>query len=112
MHATFIQAGRRRRSRGRLWQQSWQTTVLAGVPSDPYLMTGYDRKRVSLSADTKTEITLEVDLTGTGLWAPHRSFIVSAGETVQHTFPAGLSAYWVRGVCSQDATVSVIFTYD
>jgi hypothetical protein len=75
-------------------------------------MTGYDRKQVVLSADTATEITLEVDLDGTGLWVPYRSFTVPAGETVQHTFPAGFSAYWVRGVSSQDATVTVSFIYD
>ncbi len=97
------------RGEGGPWRQS---AVQAGVPSDPYLMTGYDRKRVSLSADTKTEITLEVDIDGTGLWVPYRSFTVPAGEMVGHMFPAGFSAYWVRGVSSQDATVSVIFTYD
>jgi len=97
------------RGEGGPWRQ---TVVQAGVPSDPYLMTGYDRKRVSLSADTKTELTLEVDLDGTGLWVPYRSFIVSAGETVEHTFPVGFSAYWVRGVSSRDATVSVSFVYD
>jgi hypothetical protein len=31
---------------------------------------------------------------------------------VQHTFPAGFSAYWVRGVSSQDATVTISFIYD
>lgn len=97
------------RGEGGPWRQ---TQVQAGVPSDPYLMTGYDRKQVVLSADTATEITLEVDLDGTGLWVPYRSFTVPAGETVQHTFPAGFSAYWVRGVSSLDTRASVIFQYD
>jgi hypothetical protein len=97
------------RGKGGPWRQ---TAVQAGVPSDPYLMTGYDRKQVTLSADTTTEITLEVDLDGTGLWVPYRSFTVPAGETVQHTFPDGFSAYWVRGVSSVDTQASVIFEYD
>ncbi len=97
------------RGKGGPWRQ---TAVQAGVPSDPYLMTGYDRKQVTLSADTATEITLEVDLDGTGLWVAYRSFTVPAGETVQHTFPAGFSAYWVRGVSSVDTRASVIFQYD
>ena len=112
MHATFIQAGRRRRSRGRLWQQSWQTTVLAGVPSDPYLMTGYDRKRVAIGANGDTTIALEVDIDGTGLWVSYQSFGVAAGQTVRHTFPDGFSAYWVRSVSSHDTEASVIFEYD
>ncbi|NDH95411.1 MAG: hypothetical protein EBZ13_12965 [Planctomycetia bacterium] len=97
------------RGEGGPWRQ---TAVQAGVPSDPYLMTGYDQKQVTLSADKKTELTLEVDLDGTGLWVPYRSFTVPAGETVQHTFPDGFSAYWIRGVSSQNATVSVSFIYD
>ena len=97
------------RGKGGPWRQTW---VQAGVPSDPYLMTGYDRKQVALSADTDTEITLEVDLDGTGLWVPYRSFTVPAGERVQHTFPAGFSAYWVRGISSTDAKASVTLTYD
>ncbi|MGA1618893.1 MAG: hypothetical protein ACO37F_10315, partial [Pirellulales bacterium] len=97
------------RGEGGPWRQ---TAVQAGVPSDPYLMTGYDRKQVVLSADTATEITLEVDLDGTGIWVPYRSFTVPAGGTVEHTFPPGFSAYWVRGVSSQDATVTVSFIYD
>jgi len=97
------------RGEGGPWRQ---TQVQAGVPSDPYLMTGYDRKQVVLSADTATEITLEVDLDGTGLWVPYRSFTVPAGETVQHTFPAGFSAYWVRGISSVETQASVIFQYD
>jgi hypothetical protein len=97
------------RGEGGPWRQ---TVVQAGIPSDPYLMTGYDQKQVTLSADKKTELTLEVDLDGTGLWVPYRSFTVPAGETVQHTFPDGFSAYWIRGVSSQNATVSVSFIYD
>jgi hypothetical protein len=97
------------RGKGGPWRQ---TAVQAGVPSDPYLMTGYDRKQVTLSADTTTEITLEVDLDGTGLWVPYQAFSVPAGETVQHSFPAGFSAYWVRGVSSVDTQASVIFEYD
>ena len=97
------------RGHGGPWRQA---RVQAGVPSDPYLMTGYDRKRVTLSANDDTTITLEVDIDGTGLWVPYESFAVRTGETVQHTFPAGFSAYWVRAVSSHDTTASVIFEYD
>ena len=59
-----------------------QTRVAAGVPSDPFLMTGFDRKRVMLTADEDVEITLEIDLTGMGNWARLKTYKVKKGETL------------------------------
>ena len=97
------------RGEGGPWRR---TRVQAGVPSDPYLMTGYDRKRVAIGANGDTTIALEVDIDGTGLWVSYQSFGVAAGQTVRHTFPDGFSAYWVRSVSSHDTEASVIFEYD
>ena len=49
------------------------TTVKAGAASEAYLMTGYDRKSVELShkSPDTINITLEVDIDGTGLWVPY-----------------------------------------
>ena len=47
----------------------WKDTpVDAGTPSDPYLLTGYDRKTLTVSHTSATRVRLrvEVDLTGTG----------------------------------------------
>lgn len=89
------------------------TAVEAGVPSDPYLMTAYDRKSVELShgAQGPTKITLEVDIDGTGLWVPYDTFAVKPGETIHHAFPDGFSAYWVRAVSETDTTATVQFEY-
>ena len=75
-------------------------------------MTGYDRKRVAITAGTATTIRLEVDIDGTRLWVPYESFAVQAGQTVRHSFPEGFGAYWVRSVSDKDAVASVIFDYD
>jgi hypothetical protein len=88
------------------------TAVKAGVPSDPYLMTAYDQKRVELSADHDTAVTLEVDIDGTGLWIPYRKFSLTAGTKTQHTFPEAFSAYWVRAVSSADTRATAMFSYD
>ena len=48
------------------------TAVKAGVPSDAYLMTGYDEKSVTISADAAAKITLQVDVDGTGLWIDYK----------------------------------------
>jgi len=89
------------------------TRVEAGVPSDPYLMTAYDRKSVELShvAPQTVNIKLEVDVDGTDLWLPYETFSIKAGETVQHDFPDGFSAYWVRAVADTDTTATVQFDY-
>ncbi len=91
----------------------WKDTkVKAGTASDPYLFTGYDRKRLTLSTDEPTRITVEADLTGTGLWVKYQSFDVSPGEDKVHTFPASFGAYWLRCVSDTDATVSAQLEYD
>jgi hypothetical protein len=97
------------RGEGGVWKE---TTVKAGVPSDPYLMTGYDKKSATLQSTADTSVTLEVDIDGTGLWIPYKAFALKAGETVRHAFPEGFSAYWVRAVSSADTVATVMFTYE
>jgi hypothetical protein len=93
------------------WKDS---AVKANVPSDPYLMTGYDKKRVMLShqAATPVQMRLEVDLTGDGHWATYNQFEVAPGRTFLHVFPQAFSAYWVRVVADKDTTATALFTYE
>ncbi|QDT15718.1 hypothetical protein [Alienimonas californiensis] len=95
--------------RGGPWQD---TKVTAGAPSDPYLMTGYDRKSLTLSADRPTEITVEVDVAGDGTWMPYKTFRITPDAPVQHTFPEAFSAYWVRTTADADATATAQLSYD
>jgi hypothetical protein len=97
------------RGKGGPWKD---TTVKASQPSDPYLMTAYDKKSVELISSEKAEITLQVDIDGTGLWVPYKSFKLNSAKKVKHTFPEGFSAYWVRAVSNVDTTASAIFTYE
>jgi hypothetical protein len=94
---------------GGVWNKS---PAKAGVPSDPYLMTGYDKKSARLQSSVETQITLEVDVDGTQLWVPVKTFDLKAGEAVTYDFPEGFSAYWVRAISSQDATATVLFDYE
>ena len=88
--------------------------VKAGVASDPFLMTGFDTKSVALShqSEAPIEITLQVDIDGTGTWANYKSFTVPPNETVAERFPREFAAYWIRAVCDRDTTASVSFTYE
>jgi len=75
-----------------------ETSVEAGQPSDPYLMTGYDRKSVQLSHDAAVPVRfdLEVDLTGEGLWVLQEQRMVAPGAGIEFRLPDELSAYWLR----------------
>ena len=96
------------RGKGGPWKD---TKVKARVPSDPYLMTGYDQKSVRMEADKETEITLQVDIDGTGLWVPYRTFALSPEKAVHHRFPEGFSAYWVRAISGTQCKATVMFEY-
>ena len=89
-----------------------QTLVEANQPSDPYLMTGYDRKRVSMTSSNAATIRLEVDIDGTGLWIPAQSFTLNAGQTIDYEFPSGFSAYWLRAVSDSHTRASVTLMYE
>jgi len=93
----------------------WKDTdVQAGQPSDPYLMTGYDRKRIELSHDAGESVafSIEVDLTGTGHWVLYKTIDVGPGRTATHEFPGGFNAYWVRTVADRDCKATATLTYD
>lgn len=91
----------------------WKNTaVKAGTPSDPYLMTGYDRKTLTLTADRDTTITVEVDIDHQSGWHTYRTFALKAGEKATHTFPVGYSAHWVRVKADADCTATAQLKYE
>ena len=90
------------------------TEVEAGKPSEPYLMTGYDKKRAVLSHGSSTPVTftVQVDIDGVGTWVDYKSVTIEPGSQHTEEFPAGFSAYWVRTVCSSDTTATVSYIYE
>ena len=90
------------------------TTVKAGVASDPFLTTGYDRKTLTLSHDSASSIKvrIECDITGTGLWISYREFDVPPSETVLHEFPPAFTACWLRAVSSSDCQMTAQLKYE
>jgi len=96
------------------WGGVWrETPVTAGEPSDPYLMTGFDKKGLHLAQEGGGDatFTLEVDFLGDGAWKRYGAFTVPAGGYVHHEFPAGFSAHWVRVTSDADCTATAHFTY-
>jgi hypothetical protein len=90
------------------------TTVRAGEPSDPYLMTGYESKKVQLSHDRPTAVrfTIEVDFLANGSWHTYQTVTVPAGQTLTHVFPDGFSAHWVRVTIDSDCKATAWFLYN
>ena len=95
---------------GGVW---WDDEVAAGQPSDPYLMTGFDKKVLHLSheAGDAVTFTVEVDFLGTGAWKTYETIDVPAGGYRYHCFPEGFSAHWVRVTAGADCTATAYFTY-
>jgi len=91
----------------------WETPVEAGVPSDPYLMTGFDQKCLNVEnfADSEITIAVEIDFHGHGRFGAVDSLTVPAHSTVAHVFPPGFSAHWVRLVSDRDTVASAQLFY-
>ena len=98
------------RGEGGPWMRA---PVEAGAPSDPYLMYGYDRKRLELSHEGTEAVgfRIEVDVLGDGRWETFDRLEVGPGETVRYDFPDGYSAHWVRLAAEQDVTATAQFRY-
>jgi hypothetical protein len=99
------------RGHGGPWANS---AAKANVPSDPYLMTGYDRKTLTLEnhSDDAVRITIELDAAGDGRFAPWRTFSLQAKERLHEKLPEGLNAYWLRAVSHRDAELTCQLTYE
>ncbi|NBW97670.1 MAG: hypothetical protein EBR28_13330 [Planctomycetia bacterium] len=96
--------------RGGPWHE---TAVEPGVPSDPYLMGGYDRKRLAVTHDAArpVRIVVEIDPAGDGEWFAYSTLVVPVGEAITHEFPPGFLAQWVRLRADAACRATAVFTY-
>lgn len=95
---------------GAVW---WKDEVKAGVPSDPFLMTGFEHKCLHLAheAGDKVAFTIEVDFLGDGSWQVYDTINVKAGGYKPHVFETGFSAHWVRVTSDTDCVATAKFHY-
>lgn len=92
----------------------WKNTLVkANVPSDPYLLTGYRHRRIELSHDQAeaVNVTLEIDVTGTGLWTEWKTMAVPAGKAVEEQIPDDTVGYWIRARSSQNGKFTTWLVY-
>jgi len=99
------------RGHGGPWKNS---LVKAHEPSDPYLMTGYDKKQITLTnhRETPNTIVMECDVAGDGRFSIYKSFILTPRQTLDVQLPEWLNAYWVRFTPSNDGKMTVQLTYE
>lgn len=87
------------------------TPTEAARYSDPYLMTGYDRKTLVLESSVQGQITAEVDVSGMGDWVAYKVFELQAGKSISYEFPASFQAYWIRFKANMATTATAQLAY-
>lgn len=89
------------------------TAVAANEPSDPYLMTGFDRKKLTLRHNSTSGVgmRLELDITGSGVWREYATYTVPTGQPLVVTLD-DVRAYWVRFVADTPCVASAILRYE
>ena len=93
----------------------WQTPVEAGEVSDPFLMTGFDKKvlHVAHESDELVTFTIEVDFLGNGMWKEYKKLVVHPNTGYAHyEFPDGFSAHWVRVSVDMSCSATAYFMYN
>jgi len=91
----------------------WKATAVeAGVPSDPYLMTGYDKKSLTLShtASETVAFRIELDVAGNADWGTWKTVSVAPNSDEKLDVP--LDAYWARLVPDKSVTATATFVYE
>lgn len=90
----------------------WKDTpVKAGVPSDPYLMNGYDQKKLTLKSSGNCTVHIEVDFDLLSGFHRYKSLELKANAEQEFVFPTGFNAHWVRFVSDADGTVTAWLEY-
>ncbi|MBX7256805.1 MAG: hypothetical protein K1Y02_10615 [Candidatus Hydrogenedentes bacterium] len=93
----------------------WNTPIRAGEVSDPYLMTGYDKKVLHLAHDSKKAVRfcVEVDFLGDGHWELYETLRIGAKKPYRYLkFPDGFSAHWVRIRADESCNATAYFVYN
>jgi hypothetical protein len=94
--------------RGAVWLNE---NVRAGVPSEPYLFGGFDKRSLHLTHDGDGAVTfaIEVDTKGNGAWKKLRDVTVPAQGSAWTEFASRETGAWVRLTASRDTTKATAF---
>lgn len=97
------------------WGAVWyKNEIKRNQVSDSFLMTGFDKKSVTLlsKAGQRAMVDVEVDVLGDGSWRKITTLDSGKSGLATYQFPIGFAAHWVRAVSHTDAKeVSLSFSY-
>lgn len=89
----------------------WKSDVKKGMPSDPFLLTGFEHKMLHINTDRAAEIDVDIDFMGNGTWHRYERIAVPAEGYAKHIFPSGFSAHWVRLTPLSDCRATASFFF-
>lgn len=89
------------------------TAVKANEVSDPYLISHYINRSLSLShkGSETVNFRVEVDPTGDGTFVEYTRFAVKAGEKFNYNFPKAFQARWIRFTTDKDVVATAWLDY-
>lgn len=93
----------------------WKNSeIRAGVPSDPYLIGFYDKKKLQISHNNSKTVnySIETDPTGQGPWMIFNKISVEPGETYEYDFPDNFSSRWIRFTSDTDCISTALLEYN
>jgi hypothetical protein len=93
----------------------WKNSeVTKGVPSDPYLIGFYDKRKLTITHNSSEPVSfvIEADPAGNGTWMKFIETNVNPGETFEYSFPEDFQARWVRFVSSKDCMATAWLKYE
>lgn len=85
--------------------------IKAGVPSDPFLFSGWDNRCAWIAnhADKPATITFEVDKVGNGTWTEQKKVEVAASSSAFVPFKKADAGVWVRATSNIDTRADLTF---
>ena len=89
-----------------------ETAVKAGEASDAYLLNGFDKKTLTLASSVDATVTMEVDVTGWGVWVRAGAYALKAGQALTEALPRAFGGYWVRFVSDRVASLTAQLAYE
>jgi hypothetical protein len=96
---------------GSIW---WEDDVQKNQYSDPFLMTGFDKKTIHITnhARRAVKISFEVDYMGNETWNTYKTIQIEGNSYKSIVFPDGYSAHWIRAKSHENAKLTVNFQYN
>lgn len=92
----------------------YNSTVVANKPSDAYLFGYYDSRKLTLSHQSKTAVSIQVqfDPMGDNDWVTYNTYEVLSGKKLELVLPSTVQARWIRFVSNTNTTATAWLDYE